>query len=352
MKRKDLLETLNLLKPGLGKDDLVPIFGCYCFDDEVAMAYNDNLAMIAPCDTGLTAAIAGEVLLGLLDNSKADTAVFEVDGDEIALKMGKSRIKLPCLDRKEFIFEEPSHEPEEWDTVIPLEQVFLHGLECCLVTASTDQAMPALMGVTLSDIDATYTLFSCDGDALSEFPIPTPADYEELKRSYTMPLAFCQVVLRIAEKTKCYEGDIGINDEWACVNFSNEYSVYGRIIVQEKPIDYPKLIDDSIGDDPSYVEIPSGLAGGLSRAVIMADKDTHKTRLTIEGGKIRLYTESSAGLIRDSFKLKDHPDVDALVNAETLLRSLKLCNEMAINRDCSAFRHKDKLTQVIGNLDA
>ncbi len=359
MKRIELLETLNLLKPGLGNNDLVPIFGSYCFGDDTATAYNDNLAIVAPCETDLTAAIAGEVLLGLLSNSKAKEAAFEISDNEIAIKRGKSRIKLPCFDREEFIFEEPGvveTGAHEWHATMDLEQAFLTGLECCLVTASQDQAMPALMGVTLADVEHDYTLFSCDADAVSEFPLP--GGFEELTQTYTMPIAFCQVVLRIAEKTQCIEGMIGVNEEWAVVSFSNDYSVYGRIIKQDKPLDYPKLIDDSIGDDPIWVPIPSQLFGGLSRAVIMADKETHKTRLTIESGKIKLYTESSAGLIRDSFKLKGHPDVDALVDAESLLRSLKLCNEMAINQDCSAFRHradgddKDTLTQVIGNLDA
>ena len=69
---------------------------------------------------------------------------------------------------------------------------------------------------------------------------------------------------------------------WACVSLDSNYTVYGRLMVNDNPTDHEGLIKRSMKAKPKYVKIPESLHHALSRARVVADAESAKTVFTVE----------------------------------------------------------------------
>ncbi len=362
MERKDLLDILDKVKPALSTKPLIPIFQTFCFTGETVYAYNDVLGIIAPCEVDLKIGIPGDTLLGLLSNSRGKNITFEIDEkkNETIVKTGGSKIKLPYFEETEFLFEEPE---DDWETVLDLDDEVLDAFSCCLITVSEDTTQQAFMGVTIFNDSKNheFCFYSCDGDCLTRYIVLTAdkatIDKDKGGRTYIVPTEFCQAVLRLITmlglETEEGEplGTLSINDDWACADFETGHKIYGRIIEKDKPTDFEKMFDDSFPESANFIDIPKDIALALTRATVVVDRNTLRTQLTMEGKKLKLYTESSTGTIRDSLKLNDdYEETDVYVNAALVERAVGLCDQFAVCETCTAYKKEDYLLQIIGNL--
>ena len=164
MNKSELVTKLELVGRALSDQDLVPMFKCFAFDGKNVSAYNDSLGIISPCEIG-TFALNGNTLLGLLKNSHSEGVELLADKEDVTVKAGKSRFKLPYFTEDEFLFKEPK---DKWHSSIPINESLLRGLEVCRSMASTDLAQPAFLGVSLQ-FKGNITLYSTNGDAIARF---------------------------------------------------------------------------------------------------------------------------------------------------------------------------------------
>lgn len=341
MKRSELKQTLELVSLALADNNLVPVFQCLCFEKGMVKAYNDQLGIIANCPINEEFAVHGKTFLGLLKNSSAENLEFKLVDQEVTVKADRSTFKLPFLPVEDFLFKEPDFVVR---ARIKLDAGFLEGVKNCLTTVSNDQSQPALMGIYLSP----GVLYGCDGDVV------TKSKFKALisePHSCLLPNTFCHAVLRISETTECAEGVLEISDEWAAVDFKNEYTVYGRLIQNDKPIDFDELIAKTVKTQPTYVEVPAGLNEALARARVIADIETAPTVFTVEANRLKLLTDGRAGTVRDSLSMK-HPDVQATFSAEMVQRTIGLCDEICIMENCLVGRKGEKLLQVVSCMDS
>ena len=148
MNRAELVSTLDLVSYALASNDLVPMFKCFCFNGKTVSAYSDVLGFIAPCKTtGEPFAVNGVTLLGLLKNSHTDEVELAIENrEDVGVKTGKSRFKLPYFTHEEFLFEIPK---DKWGAKFDIDEHLIRGLEACLLTSSRDTAQPALLGVSV-----------------------------------------------------------------------------------------------------------------------------------------------------------------------------------------------------------
>lgn len=341
MNRKELVAKLELIKPALAKTNLVPIYTCFTFDDGLIIAYNDQMAILAPI--GRVAkqpfAVNGETLLGLLTNTEADNVAFAVEAENVVLTAGKGNYKLPYFEQKEFLFEAP---PEDWATELEITDELIEGLTACLTTSSQDNTMPALMGVCFSlEQDAMY---SCDGDAITKFSL----DFDG-KGQYTAPNEFCDALLKIRGIEGNEKGTLGLNNDWAKAVFESGYVLYGRVI-EKSPLDHENLIKKTLKDVGDFVEIPVGLNAALSRARVLADAESKKTALIIHKGKLTLETSTHMGQASDELTIQGHRNVEAIVHASLIQRPIGLCDSIMVLDNCTAFKKGDRLLQVFSNV--
>lgn len=344
MKRANLVSTLDLVSRALATDPTIPVFQCFMFHVDSVVAYNDALGIMGPCDEMEPFGVNGQMFLGLLKNSQGEDVTFELDNQDVTIKCAKSIFKLPFVPEEDFLFEEPK---DEWAVQLPITPDLLFGFEACMQTSSRDEATQgALVGACLHQ-GSKMILYSCDGDALTRYITKVKAVKAP---DYMMPNAFCEAVLKVAADTNAEKGTLSLSEGWAKAEFDTGFTVYGRLIINQKGVDHGALIDKTIKGKPLFVAIPDGLEKALSRARVVADPESAKTILTVEGGKLKIHTETLIGVVRDSLPMPKHEDVEAKVSAELMQRTIGLNHEVAILENCVAYRNGETLLQVISNM--
>lgn len=332
MNRKELADRLELVGTALADNDLVQLFQCFCFNTKTVSAYNDALGIVAPCEAAEPFAVKGDVLLGLITNSMAEDVELKVAPDAVVIKTGRSTFSLPYHPKDDFLFEPP--EPGKDALLIPIDQDLISGLNACLLTSSTDNAQPALMGICLAQVNDRLMIYSTDGDAISRYA-PNKAMPKGMQRRI-LPNSFCVALIKIMAETKCAKGSMLITDEWAAAYLESEYKIYGRLLQVDEPIDYEKEIAGTAKGKSTPVAIPKELDKALSRARVLSDPESAKTLLAVEAKRLKLLTKTSMGVVNDSIKL-EHPDVQANVSAQLIQRCIGLCDEMYIRDNCVEF---------------
>ncbi len=333
MKRSELVRTLELIKPALATNNVVPVFQCFVFHTGSVEAYDDTIAICGPCEVEEECAIHGNTLLGLLSNSKADEVSLEFKGDIAVLTMGKSVSKLPFQPKENFIFEEPDI---KWPVKIPFTESFVGALKLALETVSSDTTQLALLGVSV----VGNFLYSCNGDAVTRAAIKQGS-----KDRVLLSTPFCQAVLRLWSALEITKGILCISDEWVMANFV-DWCVYGRVLEIPDPIDFDNEIKKTVRVKTPVQDLPPGFRDGLSRACVLAEPENQKTHVTVEKGKLRLLTETHMGEVKDEFPFKGHPEITANVNASYMLQAIEHCSQMAIHDNCTIFEAPDVLILV------
>jgi DNA polymerase III sliding clamp (beta) subunit (PCNA family) len=346
MTRADLVALLELVAPALGADnDPVQLFQCFTFTGSQVIGYNDRLAIIAPCKTDEAFAVNGKVLLGLLKNSHSDEVDFTLtDKNDVTVKAGKSRFKLPYFPQEDFLFKQPTGKPI---LEIPMDDTLLPGLEACLITASRDLAQEALLGVALKAHDKVMAFYSCDGDAVTRFDLKAKAGDVTAQ----LPNEFCEALTRTAREAKVsFQALKIIDDEWAHAAVKNGISIYGRLSTPSNPLDHEELIAKTIKGKVTFKPVPKALDQALSRARIVADPESAKTELEIADGKLLLHTTTHMGDVDDSMVWREHPQAKADVSAALVQRAIGLCDEMAVLERCTVYRKQPNLFIVVSNM--
>jgi len=348
MKRSELVKTLELVEPALADDNLIAVYTCFMFKQKSISAYNDKLAIIAKggLPTPEPFATAGKPLLGLLQNSHAEEVDFEATKECLVVKTGKSTFRLPYMKQDEFLFEEPK---EKWASTLTLNESILKGVEICLTTASTDLSKPAFLGVCFKFDKNGLTMFSTDGDAITRYTSKTNVKGDE---SFTVPNGFCEALLKICRETDTNQGTLQLNTNWALATLNNGFRLYGRMILNDKPVNHQQVIDETLNYEQPFVDLPLGLRDALARARVVADIESAKTVMQVDGTKLKLITDTHMGTVRDELRIKNQKDIAAVVHASLVQRSLEVCDQISIRDNCTAYKLEDKVLQVVANVGA
>src|SRR5579859_5650958 len=103
MNRKQLSDTLELLKPALATTPMVRVFECFVFTRDKIYASNDELAITAPFRSDHSFAVNGRILLGLLHNSSSDDVTIVLlsaaKNMKSSLRLGAVPLSFPILGR-------------------------------------------------------------------------------------------------------------------------------------------------------------------------------------------------------------------------------------------------------------
>ena len=328
MNRSELVKTLELIKPALATNNVVPIFQCYVFGMGTVEAYDDQIAICGPCDIEEDFAIHGNTLLGLLSNSKAEEVSFSFKDDTATLTMGKSVSRLPYQPKENFIFNAPTLDVRKG---IPFTESLANALNLCLETVSKDTTQPALLGVTLCGSN----LYSCNGDALTRVAIK-----QAVKGRVLLPTAFCEAVLKLWSSLEMTKGTLCFDSEWVFADFG-DWHVYGRVLEIPDPIDFDNEVKKTVKGKVPLLAVPSGFGDALRRARVLAEPESQRTVVTVEKGRLRLLTETHMGEVKDELPLKGHPDVVAHVNAAHIQQAISHCEQFAILDNCTVFEAPD-----------
>ena len=152
--KKELLEKLSSVKPGLASQELVEQSVCFVFQDGNVITFNDELAVSTELDIGFSGAVRANEFFGIIQKCKHDEITIEEKDGQILLnnrnmKSGikfESDIRLPIDDITK---------PKKWSK---LPEDFKDKIRLCLYSVSTDYSTPILTCLHINE----NIIESCD----------------------------------------------------------------------------------------------------------------------------------------------------------------------------------------------
>lgn len=335
LNRMELVETIRLLKPAVGRKGIIEEMGDILFCDEWASTYNDELCIIADLNgsTGIDGGLKAELLYRLVDRMQGDSIKFEVNEGEVVIKSGASSFGIPMKDTpsfKKLADGFRSISGKQWN---PLSGKLLEAIYLCSFYASTDMTRSDMIGVSVDrkEVLSTdgYRITRCEVDKGmgSKFFIPT----------------------RAASCISGYKVDkYAVKDGWLCFAGKGIYFC-ARLLDYKFPAD---KIRSFFGDNSGVkgVDIPKYLAEVLDRALVLIEDDfllDKEISLQVSKGKMVCSVEKKdAGWFREEIEFPDKKmsfsiGVNPIFLKEVLKHSSKfsLVSEEALLLYADGFEH-------------
>lgn len=328
--REHLLQSLNLAKAAVAGQAYVPALTHFAFDGWGVLAYNDVSAIGVRGPVDLQLCLPADMLLKTLGSMSAEKVLMtQTDDGAVVVASGRSKVKLPYLSLLDFPFEFPA---VYWDGGFTMTADMLRGIEKCLVGVGTDPTHPAQMGVTIEATQFGCMLYSTDNFTISRYKsmthIKLPGDVPLI-----LPAFFCTQLLALSKAFIDEQVLIGLPAGGVCASIGDQALLFTKMLVDLEPMDFTRIISrylQGISNEGAQ-DIPNGFEAALDRALLILSTEMDKaTKVTVEGGKMKLFSSSGQGEASDSLAF-DHKDVATfLADPALVLRASKICRKIAL----------------------
>lgn len=139
--REELIHSLNSLKPGIAKKEIIEQGDCVIFDASHGEAYsfNEQIACIIKLDLGVTGAVIAEPLLNLLGKLPDEEIEIDQDDENLCVKGKRSVSGIKCESQLRLPINVLEHPKDNaW---LPLPERFIEAVtitENCVDTSDRD----------------------------------------------------------------------------------------------------------------------------------------------------------------------------------------------------------------------
>ena len=286
IKKNDLLEALEIVKPALGSKDIIEQTDSFIFKDGCVVTYNDDLSISHPV-TGLTfeGAIKAEQMYKMLSKMKKDEVDLEVTESEIVLTAGRSRAGF-ALQAKITLPLEEVGQAEDW---ITLPTSFNAIVQKVIGAASRDMSRPVLTAVKFEQSGCTAS----DGFRLGVAYFDDPVELEE---PVLIPATNLAVIMRYNPT------EVSVADNW--IHFRNEFGtqISSRVLQESFP-DIARLLEVSGAE----IKFPQTILEILERAAVMGKRDhflDESVVVSVANNRINIRAESETGWFEEDANMK------------------------------------------------
>jgi DNA polymerase III sliding clamp (beta) subunit (PCNA family) len=139
LKKAQVLEICNLLKPGLTRKAVVEQATHFFFTGEEMATFNQKVCITHPFKTDFKASVNSEDFLDIVSRIGADEFNFEVTGNEINMSTGKKNWTIPLVEDTYSNSIKSVHEDlRSATTWKKLPEDFRTGIELCMFSCSKD----------------------------------------------------------------------------------------------------------------------------------------------------------------------------------------------------------------------
>lgn len=331
LNREALVKAVNMVRPALAAQAYVPILQHICFRNDEMVTFNDVTAIGVRMKTGLKACVPGDMLARSLASFSGETIGVVQSGDEaLTLTAGRSKLKLPVLNVKDFPFDLP--ETTSKTDSIKVHASIIDGIDKCLLSVGTDETHPAHMGVTLEAdaadgaISGDAVLHSTDGVTISRY---TTTDEIELEAPVILPTFFCQQLIALnrafpKEQATLYLLQGGLLVEWEGGAF-----LYSRTLVDLEPLDFGSVISRHVqlnGLKKRCAPIPDKWDAAFKRALLVTQGELEKvTKIMPTEGGLKMRSSSPAGDAEDAMSFDGDIEEPFYVDPALVERAGKHC---------------------------
>lgn len=329
--RDALLKLASLLRPALSTQSFIPALTHLCFQGGFATAYNDVTAISAKSPVDLDICLPGELLIKALSSFNADQvglAALE-DGGTMLLSAGRSKLKLPVLQTKDF----PLRHRGEAVGRVSFDDKMLDAVRRCLFSVGTDPTHAAQMGVTLDVEDGVAVFYSTDNFTISRCATSTkislPADTPII-----LPTFFCEQLLALAKAFPDDDVELEIYTSALKALFGKKASLLTKTMADLEPMDFQKILNKhlKLGEvKKSLTRIPDAFDAAWNRALLVLGNEADpSTMVSAQNGRITLASKSALGEADDELEWKgEEQGKDFYVDPRLVVRAAKTCGSIA-----------------------
>lgn len=355
LNKATLLEALQAAKAALLTQEYVPIQTHFIFDGEGVQAYNDNLSIRVFFKNELSCALPGSVLLKLVSSMSAKEVTFEQSGDnEIQVKSGRTRMKLPMLPVSDSTYQEPPTD----DSTIVLDgtEKLLTSIARCMMSVGPPHASNlSEKGITLSIAKSgKATMYSTDNRTLSRSTFK--ADILEGSGPFKLVLSqeFCSNLLNLASIFKDEPIELAVQDDFVIAYFGEVAEIAGAIQDSDDQYDFEQILNSFAPDHAEGLKtqpIPDAVEGILQRSLILVGENKDKElRVTVDGETIEFFSTSTYGEVKDQVAFKrDMGDFTFMVDPALMQRAMTHTAQVAFLETAVVFTEGNFLHAVSHN---
>lgn len=285
MKALDLKRTLELVKPGLARKELLEQSTSIIFRKNHIFTFNDEVAVVAPLDTGITGAVPSDPLYAFLGKLGEGADInIESQENEFKFSSGRNRAGIRRDEEIKLPLDEEIPEPEEWEE---LPEKFLEALRRILFSCSGSGHRPILTCIHITE----DWMESCDGYRMTRAKIQWRSEDN-----------LCIVGKNLEKLSQYSPSHFGFSPNW--IQFKNKDGV--RYAVRIVDGEYPDL-DKFTEVEGEEVEFPPEMENALDWAAIIVDssiKFTQKIDVSIGKGQCTVKGEGPEGWAEQSVRMK------------------------------------------------
>jgi DNA polymerase III sliding clamp (beta) subunit (PCNA family) len=310
--RKNLLEVLTSVLPGLAAKEEVEQSTSFVFKDGRVYTFNDEVAVSCPTDLDIEGAVQGKELYALLNKLTAEEVDVTVKENQLRVKAGRSNSGITLEEEVTMPLDEiPQPQEEDWKK-IPVG--LLEGIAFTLFSCSREASMPVLTNVHV----AKGVVESCDGYRATRY------EGKKIKKSFLIPASSAQQLIKYKDISK-----YAVMDGWAVFG-TKEGLIFSCRVFEEK---YPEL--DSFFDFEGFeIKFPEKIADVLDKASIFMDtSDDLGERVTISLQKKKMIVrgEGQKGWFEEEVPTKYKGDeVQFVVNPAFLKQAIATLDHVLV----------------------
>lgn len=323
--RKDVLEILNSVRPGLAASEVIEQSTSFVFMGGMVYTYNDEIAVSREIGFDFDGAVQAKELFDLLNKMKDETVqIFIYKGELIVqgakIKAGiriNTEIQLPPLDIAD---------DEDW---YDLPNDFSEAVRICIFSAAPESVSAVLNSIHVKD----NFIESCDNFRLTRYYFE-----EDIGREILIPSYSARIVSNYVFSSFC------VSDGW--IHFHSEAAGI-QLSCRTYDEAYPDLeeILDVEGDD---VELPKELSEMIDRSGIFSVKDdTSLIDIEIGNNQCVVKSENDKGWIHEKTPIKAKGVEFGFSMSPSILKDILKLTSTAILGDKSLKFTTDEFEHIV-----
>ena len=303
MKKADLLEALEIVKPGLANKEQIEQSTSFAFMKNRVVTYNDEISISHPLkDLGIQGAVKADELYRLLNKLKGDEVEITENENEIVIESGRTKAGLVLEEEINLPLEEIG-EKNEWHD---LPEDFSKYVKLATGVCSRDMSRPVLtcihIGGRYVESSDNFRIIRCKLD--NKIPIP----------EFLLPATAAMELVKL-NPVKIAEG-VG----W--VHFQTEQrTVISCRLFEDK---FPD-VSDLLQVEGMEIKFPNTITEILDRAMVFSKRDhtmDESVEVTLKENKIELKSKSETGWFKESANVKYDDDPVSFATTPHLLRDI------------------------------
>jgi DNA polymerase III sliding clamp (beta) subunit (PCNA family) len=366
MKRKQLLDNLNIAKTCLATDDTIPALTHFYFDQNTIVSWNTKLATIIKFETGLSCCIPGNQLIKMIGSYSTEEMSIKQSNSKdetkstvsINIKSGKSsNLTLNQLPVSSFPFTVEDADKIMTETAYQLTPEFFEGIKQCAISMSTNPGNKDKFGITIFHSPEKTVLYSTDKVRISAFTLSKPLDCPPFK--VLLPRGLCEALVTISSTFK--SGNLHVGESALLIDFLVEgksagVQLYSKFSNKINLLPFENILKQVLVDEKLFQKIPDTLLGCVDRNVILTSSDKNPAiNIKSSGNVLEVSSSNDHGTVVDEVEFPEQlVFVDCRIRSAFLRDAIAYTDKIAFstfNGDPILLGMKDKFLHTVSSVE-